>query len=283
MPNHPRADSRNLFLLAALALVFAAPPLEAARPVVALQCAIKSPFLKKLYQQNTGNVERDVCQALLKHLQTSKALNVWQYAIQVSSPLALHFEVDDGPLDELVVRMDLTKLGVSVPPTSPWERTWRDREDLALHGDPPLATAAGDITVAFGPLLKDAGLEKSLRDHAPLAAGGSLKPVSSGRPRIVSPLPWKDFQQLRSSKFRVACLWPDKGEAELESKGHYGPDSYDPEGPDPAYDALVLVAGQFRFEDTLKKVEEALSDVLELEPRYIYLLQREPPGLEIAK
>ena len=81
----------------------------------------------------------------------------------------------------------------------------------------------------------------------------------------------------------MACLLPDVGEAELESKGHSGPDSYDPEGPDPAYDALVLVAGQFRFEDTLKTVEEAMSDVLKLEPRYIYLLQREPPGLEIAK
>jgi len=284
MQNHPRADVRSL-LAAALLLAFAAPSLAAARPAVSLRCAIQAPSLRALYHTKTAGVEQEVCKNLLKRLKSSQALNVWEYTTDAASPLVLRFTVEDGPIDEdLVVRMDLTKSGVSVRPTSPWERTWLTAEDLALHGDPPLSSAAQEIAKAFGPLLQDASLEKSLREHAPIAEGGSLQPATSGRPRIVSTLPWKDFKQLRSSKFRVACWWPAKeGEAELESKGHSGPASYDPDGPDPAYDALVLVAGQFRYEDTLRKVEEAMSDVLTLKPKWIYLLQREPPGLEIAK
>lgn len=273
----------EILLLALLGLAAGALPAMAAvtRPMVALRCQIKAPSLTSLYgPAATAQIANGLCTEMQKRLKGHRTLSLWEYG-QADSQVALLFKVVDGPLGDTLVQMDLLLANESVRAEGPWERRWRTAADAALGNDPTAAEAPRVLGGAFAPLLKDASLEESMRQKVPIAAGGKLLRAESG-PQIVSPLPWQQFQRLKKSKFRVSCAWPGRPEgAYLESKGLSGPASYDPDGNDPAYDALVLVASRRQFGDEVKSVGEVLNEVFELQPKWIFLQQYEHPDLEV--
>lgn len=260
----------------------ALPAMAVDRPVVALRCQIQAPSLTALYGPATSQISTGLCKEMQKRLGEHRTLSLWEYGPGSDSQAALLFKVVDGPLGDTLVQMDLLLGDQSVRQDGPWERRWRTAADAALGNDPTVAEAPKVLGSAFSPLLKDAGLEESMRAKVPIAAGGRLQRTESGPPRIVSPLPWQQFERLKKSKFRVSCAWPARNDsAYLESKGFSGPASFDPDGNDPAYDALVLVASRRQFGEESKSVEEVLEEVFQLTPKWIFLQQYEHPDVEV--
>lgn len=270
----------DILLLAALGL--ALPAGAATRPLVALRCQIKAPSLTALYGPAASTqIATNLCKEMQKRLKEHRTLSLWEYG-QGDSQVALLFKVVDGPLGDTLVQMDLLLANESVRDEGPWERRWRTAADAALGNDPTAVEAPRVLAGALAPLLKDASLEESMRQKVPIAAGGRLLRAESGPPKIVSPLPWQQFERLKKSKFRVSCAWPGRSEgAFLESKGLAGPASFDPDGADPAYDALVMVASRRQVGDDFKSVDEVLNEVFELQPRWIFLQQYEHPDVEV--
>ena len=268
--------------LVVLALAGAAPAAAAVtRPVIAVRCEIPAPSLASLYGPFTAQIAADLCRGLVQGLRQHRTLSLWKYEIGASSPMVLRFQVADDDLGNTLVRADLLQDGVSVRAEGPWERRWRSAADAAVIPDPLPEEAAGVLVQAFAPLLQNTGLEEHLKRTVPIAVGGRLT-SGTGPPRIISPLPWQDFQKLRSSIFRVSCDWPARNDkAYLLSRGHSAAARFEPGGSELPYDALVLVASRRQYQDELKAVDEILAEVLQLRPKLIFLQQFEIPEMEV--
>jgi len=274
MPKIRRAEIVCLLLSA---LVSAAGAAAVERPKVVVRCEIMAPSLKALYGPATAMISARLCQDLKTRLQEHRTLSFWEYGADPGNRAVLVFQVVDGPLGDTLVQMDLLLGNESVRPEGPWERRWRSAADAALGNDPTVAAAPAVLGQAFAPLLQNAGLEERMREKVPIAAGGLLLRTDAGPPRIVSPLPWQQFQRLKRSKFRVSCSWPSHPEnAYLESLAISGPAPFDPEGADPAYDAVAMVPSQRKYQDQVKSVQDVLDEVLQLKPKWIFLQQYNP-------
>ncbi|HKH49307.1 MAG TPA: hypothetical protein VKM72_31960 [Thermoanaerobaculia bacterium] len=263
--------------LVVLALAGAAPPAAAVmRPVIAVRCEIPAPSLTSLYGPLTPQIAADLCRGLVQRLRQHRTLSLWKYEIGASSQAVLLFQVADDALGNTLVRADLLLDGVSVRAEGPWERRWRSAADAAIIPDPLPEEAAGLLGQAFTPLLMDTGLEEHLKRTVPIAVGGRLT-SDAGSPRIISPLPWQDFQRLKNSIFLVSCDWPARNDkADLVSRGHSASARFEPGGSERPYEALVLVASRRQYQNELKPVDQILPEVRQLEPKLIFLQQFEP-------
>ncbi|HVT60492.1 MAG TPA: hypothetical protein VHR45_19115 [Thermoanaerobaculia bacterium] len=272
------------------AACFAVLLLAASRPTAALErfgirvlCAINSGQLTDLYgERRVAEITTKLCQALLARLVKHREFQLWSFGTAVRKPPAasLTFTVSDHGSEATKIRLEFApNEGEPVHLSD----TWINIGD-AHPGDSDLALS--QLEQEFESHIEGpwkSRLEEGLK-QIPVAEARSLEAPGIVPVRIVSSLPFKSYQHLRSSHFKVICPRPGYQSVTLASTGRPQPAPYQPTGTNhSSYEALVVVVVG-RVEDdrdhTVTPIWKISTQLRSLTPRILLFDRFDPPGWE---
>jgi len=150
------------------------------------------------------------------------------------------------------------------------EEIWLAPGELAIRGGYPVASeAASSLSHAFLTFIMGrhkSRIEEILRQRVPVATEGQWDDQN----RVVLPLAWENFKELRNSLFELACKSSSNEKLRLISHGQEQNGVFKPPPPNPSYSALALMPRK----EVLPNGERDLTsdDFSRLRGQFIHLL-----------
>jgi hypothetical protein len=253
-------------------LLLSAAPAAAVMGPIAVGCQITSSSLAR-HWGTADEIAKELCGRLVGWLEKDQVYGLWSYSTTVKQGVAsLSFTVlaAQNSEDTLIAlryeRKDST-------PGGPWQETWLP----GGVGRPGARDAASRLTEAFVARLGDTWrkvLEEKLK-LIPVAEARWMQKPSRDDPdlRIITSLPFKGHEYLKSSRFRVVCPSGRSAPVCLVSRARPTPGRYTESGTSRPLETLVVEAREREDDcgDRQKKapVDRVLGRVIALSPAWL--------------